>query len=121
MEAGLNARAIDFAKLGRLYLNRGEWDGNRILSPEWVDLATGVDPGGRAPAFDARRFYGLMWWGYSRESGPADFAAMGDHGQNIFVSPQNHVVIVRTGAEYGIQPTGWIEAFSRAADALGGS
>ena len=36
MEAGLNARAIDFAKLGRLFLHEGEWDGTQIVSPAWV-------------------------------------------------------------------------------------
>ena len=31
MESGINARAIDFAKLGSLYLHEGEWNGRRIL------------------------------------------------------------------------------------------
>jgi CubicO group peptidase (beta-lactamase class C family) len=34
MEAGLNARPIDFAKLGRLFLHEGEWDGTRIVSAD---------------------------------------------------------------------------------------
>ena len=31
MESGINARAIDYAKFGRLYLNKGSWDGTQIL------------------------------------------------------------------------------------------
>ncbi len=35
----LNARARDFAKLGRLYLKNGNWEGNQIISQEWIDLS----------------------------------------------------------------------------------
>ena len=56
MEAGLNARAIDFAKLGRLFLHEGTWDGTRILSPEWVATATGVDRADRAPGAPPGRY-----------------------------------------------------------------
>ena len=44
MAAGLNAQAIDFAKLGRLFLNQGRWDGVQIVSSDWVALATGSIP-----------------------------------------------------------------------------
>jgi hypothetical protein len=30
------ARTIDFAKFGRLYLNKGNWEGNQIVSRAWV-------------------------------------------------------------------------------------
>ncbi|MEM9856603.1 MAG: serine hydrolase [Bacteroidota bacterium] len=33
----LNARARDFAKLGRLYLKRGNWEGNQIINEDWID------------------------------------------------------------------------------------
>lgn len=119
MEAGLNARPIDLAKLGSLFLHRGLWNGQKVISPEWVALATGSDPSGRAPAFDDERFYAFMWWGLVRAEGPPDFFAAGDHGQYIYVSPANHVVIVRTGSDYGISSNRWIDSFARAADTLG--
>ena len=34
--AGLNATAIDLAKIGRLYLKEGSWNGNRIISKDWI-------------------------------------------------------------------------------------
>ena len=34
--SGLNATAIDLAKIGRLYLNKGNWNGKQIISEEWV-------------------------------------------------------------------------------------
>jgi CubicO group peptidase (beta-lactamase class C family) len=118
MEAGLNARAIDFAKLGRLFLHEGTWDGIPVVSPEWVATATGVDPADRAPSAPFGRFYALMWWGVQRASGPPDFYAAGDHGQYIYVSPQDQVVIVRTGVEYGLSSSRWVDAFTRTAAGL---
>ena len=43
MESGINARAIDFAKFGRLYLNRGEWNGEQVVPASWVEESTRVD------------------------------------------------------------------------------
>ncbi len=34
--SGLNATAIDLAKIGRLYLNNGNWNGKQIISEEWI-------------------------------------------------------------------------------------
>jgi CubicO group peptidase (beta-lactamase class C family) len=118
LEAGLNARAIDFAKIGRLFLHEGEWDGTRIVSPEWVATATGVNPADRARGAPPGRVYGLMWWGVERPSGPPDFYAAGDHGQYVYVSPQAGVVIARNGVEYGVPSSRWVDAFTRAADGL---
>lgn len=119
MEAGLNARAIDFAKLGRLFLQDGRWDGRQVVSPTWVALATGVDARDRAPGREGQpRYYGLMWWGVNQDRPRPDFFALGDHGQFIYVSPANNVVIVRTGVESGIASSRWIEAFASAADGL---
>jgi hypothetical protein len=36
MHVALNARAIDFAKFGRLYLNRGNWNGRQIVPQQWL-------------------------------------------------------------------------------------
>jgi CubicO group peptidase (beta-lactamase class C family) len=116
MEAGLNARAIDFAKLGRLFLHEGRADGHDVVSPAWVSVATGVDPADRISAF-GDRYYALMWWGLVGSETP-DFFALGDHGQYVFVSPSNAVVIVRTGVEYGVASSAWIDAFAAAADDL---
>jgi CubicO group peptidase (beta-lactamase class C family) len=44
MESGINARAIDFAKFGRLYLNGGNWGGKQIIPEDWVQASTQIDP-----------------------------------------------------------------------------
>jgi CubicO group peptidase (beta-lactamase class C family) len=113
MEAGLNARAIDFAKLGQAFLQEGRSGDQQIVSREWARLASGVDPAGRVHAFGPR-YYALMWWGLEGED-PADFFALGDHGQFVHVSPSNDVVIVRTGEQFGVSSSRWINAFTEAA------
>ena len=43
MESGINARAIDFAKFGRLYLLNGTWNGDKVIPVEWVTESTQAD------------------------------------------------------------------------------
>lgn len=52
MESGINARAIDFAKLGRLFRHNGNWDGIQVIPTEWVIESTCEDP-----AVDLSRYY----------------------------------------------------------------
>jgi CubicO group peptidase (beta-lactamase class C family) len=99
MESGINARAIDFAKLGRLYLQGGTWDGEQIVPTSWVEASTqdsGVLQG-------KRLFYGLMWWGMNCNGERTDFIAIGNFGQFIYVSPARNLVIVRNGEQYGLE------------------
>jgi CubicO group peptidase (beta-lactamase class C family) len=119
METGLNARAIDFAKLGVLFLNGGRWQGRQVVSQAWVDEATQpyfppdyddyyTDSFAKLPG---RGYYKYMWWGMGREGGGYDFSAEGDKGQAIYVSPHNNLVIVRNGIDYGIPWSQWIHLY----------
>ncbi len=89
----LNARARDFAKIGRLYLNKGNWNGKQIVSKKWVEASTKVD---RSEGSDA--YYQYQWWLPTDEG---DFMAQGILGQHIYVNPANNTVIVRLGKNYG--------------------
>jgi CubicO group peptidase (beta-lactamase class C family) len=119
METGVNARAIDFAKLGVLFLNGGNWQGNQVISKAWVDEST--QPLLPSNYFEyypewfaslpGKGYYKYMWWGMAREGDSYDFTAMGDKGQFIYVSPQKKLVIVRNGIEYGIPTKEWYELF----------
>lgn len=53
----LNATTYDFAKLGRLYLNKGMWNGKRILDSNWVQATTSPDS---MYKYDG---YKNQWWG----------------------------------------------------------
>ena len=129
MEAGLNARPIDFAKLGRLFLNEGNWEGEQVVSAQWVEESTSLDSTTHNADYyshawgpfvydEGRGYYKYMWYGWLRDGQPADFVAQGDHGQFIYVSPAHNVIIVRNGAEYGLSSRDWIERFYRLAGEL---
>ena len=105
--SGLNARAIDFAKFGRLFLNYGNWNGAPIVPRDWVIESTAPDP------YDQRvwhsdvswketnGYYKYQWWGRLNLDGSYHYTAMGHLGQFIFVAPQENMIIVRFGMDEG--------------------
>jgi len=119
METGVNARSLDFAKFGVLYLNGGNWNGTQIISKAWVDEST--QPllpenysdyySDYVKAMPGQGYYNFMWWGMVRDDGSYDFTAEGDKGQFIYVSPGNNMVIVRNGTNFGIDSHEWLKIF----------
>lgn len=107
MQSGINGRAIDFAKFGRLFLNNGNWDGIQIISEKWVTESTAPDPHDHRlwrSDVDWKRangYYKYMWWGRLNPDGSYDYAAQGHLGQRICISPQEQVIIVRFGLDEG--------------------
>ena len=87
---GLWIAARDLARVGKLLLDRGEWGGNRLLSPEYVDWMTEpcpIEPG----------YGGLVWLNTDRRWASApegSYAALG-HGRNVlWIDPENELVAV---------------------------
>ncbi len=121
--AGLNATARDFAKLGQLYLQNGQWKEKQILAPAWVRTVNNADSMHKANG------YKNQWWsslnytyfqdslvavsfknktpfaaslkksskGYRVGYRTAAFSAEGILNQYIYINPENKVVIVRLG------------------------
>ena len=95
-----NAR--DLARFGLLYLNNGVWNGERLLSEEWIDFV-------RTPApstSEIDSIYGGQWWLVpdSRDDVPKDaYSTAGNRGQFTIVVPSHELVIVRRGLDYGRQ------------------
>jgi CubicO group peptidase (beta-lactamase class C family) len=89
----INATARDFAKIGRLYLNKGEWNGKRIVSQQWVAESTRIDT-----TDGSVNYYQYQWW---LPSGNGDFMAQGILGQFIYVHPTKDLIIVRLGKNEG--------------------
>ncbi len=117
----INARARDFARLGRLYLHEGNWNGEQIVSKAWVRRSVMFDQ----PKNEFR--YSSQWWHnrifyepadsatltglyqsiqvngssgamYKMLAAPAgDFYARGILGQYVYVLPEKNIVIVRLG------------------------
>lgn len=95
-----NAR--DLARFGLLYLNKGVWNGERIISENWINFETTPAPS------TAKRgnFYGGQWWLVpdDRTDVPKDaYSTAGNRGQYTIVVPSYDLVIVRRGLDYGRQ------------------
>jgi CubicO group peptidase (beta-lactamase class C family) len=107
MATGLNARAIDFARFGRLYLNLGNWNGVQIIPEQWVIESTTPDSNDIRPWLNFTDFptqdgyYKYHWWGYQRENGLYDYIAWGHLQQLIYIRPDQNLLIVRMGSEEG--------------------
>ena len=118
----LNARAIDIAKFGRLYLNGGNWDGGQVVPKQWVVESTTRDVSDNRPWETFSRwqagggYYKYFWWGISRETDDYSVMGIGTYEQFIFVSPKAKVVIVRTASADGIDPLCWRQVVQYIAD-----
>jgi CubicO group peptidase (beta-lactamase class C family) len=95
LQAGLNGRPVDFAKLGALYLHRGAWRGRQLVPRAWVADSTRVDT-----RTDPSPRFQYCWWTGPGTGPPADFWAQGNHGQFIYVAPSRDLVLVRFGTGY---------------------
>ena len=95
-----NAR--DLARFGLFYLQNGMWNGERLLSKEWIDFVRTP-----APAMAARgNSYGGQWWLVpdNRTDVPRDaYSTAGNRGQYVIVVPSHDLVIVRRGLDYARQ------------------
>jgi CubicO group peptidase (beta-lactamase class C family) len=86
----INARAVDFAKFGMLYMNRGIWNSDTIVPPSWVDESLKITNN----SIDSQGYpYAYHW----RVLTNGDFFAKGVLGQFIYVSPSKKLVFVRMG------------------------
>jgi CubicO group peptidase (beta-lactamase class C family) len=120
LESGFNARAIDFARLGRLWARRGERDGREVIPRAWLDDAARGSPYAQDPAwsaglpfFDAEpgRGYARFFWVLPNPGGEPDLVAQGNHGQFVYVNRSRGVVIVRNGSRWGAPPATWYRLF----------
>jgi CubicO group peptidase (beta-lactamase class C family) len=96
---GLNLCLRDTAKLGQLYLNRGQWEGIEVVTEAWVNESTQrhVNLQDRGHTVG----YGYWWWilepDPAGKSGQDIYAAMGFKAQYIFVIPEHEMVVVVNG------------------------
>ena len=110
----LSMSARDLAKLGRLYLQNGEWDSIQIVPSGWVETST------TDGAYEADEWpedlshignYKYQWWLLSEENG--DYSTLGKDGQYLYINPQKNLIIVRLGEETGDLP--WFQIFRQIA------
>jgi CubicO group peptidase (beta-lactamase class C family) len=95
-----NAR--DLARFGLLYLNGGVWNGERLISEEWIDFVRTPAPATN----NAGNQYGGQFWLVpdNRTDVPKDaYATSGNRGQFTIIVPSHNLVIVRRGLDHGAQ------------------
>jgi CubicO group peptidase (beta-lactamase class C family) len=110
--AGLQIHAEDLARLGQLVLDRGEWEGERLIDASWFDLSM-------APGSELAHTVGLLWWLIRDDAAAADtgaapaadadapatpgpvvgYRADGYLGQYLVVYPRERLVGVRMVAQ----------------------
>ncbi len=95
------SNARDFARIGKLFLDSGRWEGRQVVPEDYVLLS--VRP---APLLDEgkpNRQYGYHWWLGERQ-GHRYFYARGILGQYVIVIPDRRIIIVRLGHERDMAP-----------------
>ncbi len=109
MESGVNARPRDYARFGLMMLHGGRWNGQQIVSRDWVRRATAA-----SRETDPADFYQYLWWvGPPEPEGPPSFYAHGKYGQLIGVFPAQDAVIVRMGStDAGVDWQSWLRALA---------
>jgi CubicO group peptidase (beta-lactamase class C family) len=95
----------DMARMGWLWLNKGNWNGSQIIPSEWIDKATKVSSEILENESEERHVYGLGFWcndqGQVWPNLPKDsFAASGAGNQHIWVCPSLDLVIVQSPGIY---------------------
>lgn len=111
MRSGLNARAVDFLKLGILFAQEGRINNKPVVSQAWVAEATRAET-----SLDPSLHYQFYWWVFPEKG---TFAAIGDYGQFLYVDPTSDLVILRMGtSDGGLERMQWIAILDELAAAL---
>ena len=94
---GLNVRTLDYARFGRLLLNNGHWNGEQIVSVNWVSEATTASAEYLKPT-KTKLGYGYQIW-LPPLAIPGEFFFVGVYGQYIYINQQENIVIVKNSAD----------------------
>lgn len=84
---GLFLCAEDMAKLGQLYLQRGKWNGQQLVSEYWIEISTAR----HLKTQNGTYGYGYQLW---MEQRPGSFEYNGMLGQNVIIYPDMDMVLI---------------------------
>ena len=90
---GITLTIHDLAKIGRLYLNNGQWNGKRIVSEDWIRQTADCDTSYHGYHFN---WYNINYEDYTRPQ-YSGYYALGICEQVLYVNPHKNLVIVRIG------------------------
>jgi len=98
---GIQMNALDFAKYGQMYKNGGKWNGEQILSKEWVDKTFTKH---KSITGRLNEFYGFFFWNKNYKVNGKEyetFYCAGNGGNKIYIFKDEPLVIVVTATAYG--------------------
>lgn len=98
---GLLLTTFEMAQMGQLWLNKGMWEGKRLVPAAYLEEATAKQIDGsemtESPTKDFHQGYGYGFWRYSQ---PDSYGAFGNLGQFIIVLPHHDAVVAVQSEEY---------------------
>ena len=83
-----NSNALDFARFGQLYMDKGNWKGQQIVDSVYVEASLNAD---------LKDHYGYSWWLYGTQYKYPVFCMRGVSGQYVITIPALDLVAVRLG------------------------
>jgi CubicO group peptidase (beta-lactamase class C family) len=112
--SGLRLTARDMGKLGQVYLDKGQWYGQQIVSATWISQAN--EPYFRfeesgSPSFVESSGYGFHWWYdvHNWNGRSLEFcSAMGNGGQRIILIPGLDLMVVVFAGFYDDRSKDWV-------------
>lgn len=97
---GIAGRTEDIAKFGLLYLQKGEWQGRRLLPASWIEVATARQTSnGSQPTSDWDQGYGFQFW----RTRHGLYRGDGAFGQYCIVFPEHDAVVAITSGVRNMQ------------------
>ncbi|WP_262149845.1 serine hydrolase domain-containing protein [Chryseobacterium foetidum] len=93
----IHATSRDFAKLGQLFLNDGEFDGQQLLNLDFINEM-------KNPTKKSSEIYGMGFW-INNDNPIKHYYFLGLQGQYIIMIPEYKMVIVRTGSYNNLPKT----------------
>lgn len=98
---GMYLTPRDMLKFGQVYLNKGQWNGQQLLSSKWVENSFKKHT--QLEGTRDKNKYGYQWWHKAYTVGNMEvnsIEARGNGGQYIFVMPELESVVVITSGNY---------------------
>jgi CubicO group peptidase (beta-lactamase class C family) len=94
---GLNVTTRDYARFGRLLVNNGQWNGEQLVSQDWIKAATTAKTEYLKSTKDKLGYGYQIWLPTLAEEG--EFFCVGVYGQYIYVNQKENIVIVKNSAD----------------------
>ena len=116
---GLHLKPRDLARIGQFCLQKGWWDGEQVVSEEWIGKSTTAKAG--TEMTESSLGYGYYWWTHGENKA---YLGMGEGGQYLYIVPGKNLVIVHTanpsvGYGYdGIVPEDFFSLVNRILEAM---